>query len=132
LAQSALNRQKLKERIMASNMPHDLATEHLPMFVSGPGETDVFFIAVVVIVILAIMLLGVFYFTLHALPEKMAHKVNSSQLLLISVMLLVSLLTHNNYIFLGALFLAVVQFPDWTTPLNSIAKSLEEQAKKGN
>jgi hypothetical protein len=132
LAQGALNRQKLKERIMASNTPHDLATEHLPMFVSGPGETDVFFIAVVVIAIVAIMLLGVFYFTLHALPEKMAHKVNSSQLLLISVMLLVSLLTHNNYIFLGALFLAVVQFPDWTTPLNSIAKSLEKQTKKGN
>ena len=117
---------------MASNTPHDLATEHLPMFVSGPGETDAFFIAVVVIAIVAIMLLGVFYFTLHALPEKMAHKVNSSQLLLISVMLLVSLLTHNNYIFIGALFLAVVRFPDWTTPLNSIAKSLEEQAKKGN
>jgi hypothetical protein len=102
------------------------------MFVSGPGETDVFFIAVVVIAILVIMLLGVLYFTLHALPEKMAHKVNSTQLLLIGVMSLVAMFTHNNYFFIGALFLAAVQFPDWTTPLNSIAKSLEEQAKKGN
>ncbi len=58
---------------MAANTPHHLATEHLPMFVSGPGETDVLFVAVVVIAILAIMMLGVFYFTLHALPEKMAH-----------------------------------------------------------
>ncbi len=56
---------------MASNTPHNLATEHLPMFVSGPGETDVFFIVVVVIVILVAMLFGALYLTLHALPEKM-------------------------------------------------------------
>ena len=117
---------------MASNTPHSLATEHLPMFISGPGETDVFFIAVVVIVILAIMVVGALYFTLHALPEKMAHRTNSNQILLISVMLLVALFTHNNYFFIGALLLAAARFPDWTTPLNSIAKSLEEQAKKGN
>ena len=63
---------------MASNTPHNLATEHLPMFVSGPGETDGFFIAVVVIAILATMAVGVLYFTLHSLPERMAHKVNSN------------------------------------------------------
>ena len=117
---------------MAVKTPHTLATEHLPMFVSGPGETDVFFIVVVVVATLVTMSVGVFYFTLHALPEKMAHKVNSSQLLLIGVMSLVAMFTHNNYFFIGALMLAAVRFPDWTTPLNSIAKSLEEQAKKGN
>ncbi len=115
---------------MASNTPHNQATEHLPMFISGPGETDVFFIVIVVIAILVSMLFGAFYFTLHSLPEKMAHKVNSSQLLLIGVMTLVSLFTHNNYFFIAALLLAAVRFPDWTTPLNSIAKSLDEQAKK--
>jgi hypothetical protein len=115
---------------MASNTPHTLATEHLPMFVSGPGETDIFFIAVVVIAILVIMLVGVLYFTLHALPEKMAHKINHSQLLLIGVMSLVALFTHNNYFFIGALLLAAVRIPDWTTPLNSIAKSLEEQNER--
>ena len=117
---------------MATVTPHPTATEYLPMFISGPGETDAFFVAVVIIAIVVTMLIGVFYFTLHALPEKMAHKVNSSQLQLIGVLSLIAMFTHNNYFFIGALFLAVVQFPDWTTPLNSIAKSLEEQAKKGN
>ncbi len=83
-----------------------------------------------VIVILAIMVVGALYFTLHALPEKMAHRANSNHTLLISVMLLVSLFTHNNYFFIGALLLAAVRLPDWTTPLNSIAKSLEDQAEK--
>jgi hypothetical protein len=115
---------------MAASTPHNLATEHLPMFISGPGETDVFFIAVVVIAILVIMLAGVLYFTLHALPEKMAHKINHSQLLLIGVMSLVALFMHNNYFFIGALLLAAVRIPDWTTPLNSIAKSLEEQDER--
>jgi len=114
---------------MASNTPHSLATEHLPMFISGPGETDIMFNAVVVIVILAIMLVGALYFTLHALPEKMAHRTNNNQILLISVMCLVALFTHNNYFFIGALLLAVVRLPDWSTPLNSIAKSLEDQAE---
>ncbi len=115
---------------MASNTPHSLATEHLPMFISGPGETDAFFIAVVVMVILAIMVVGALYFTLHALPERMAHRTNSNQIQLISVMLLVALFTHNNYFFIGALLLAAVRLPDWSTPLVSIAKSLEDQAKK--
>jgi len=131
-AQGALKQQKLKELIMASNTPHTLATEHLPMFVSGQGETDVFFIVVVVMAIVATMSIGALYFTLHSLPERMAHKVNSNQIQLISIMLLVALFTHNNYFFIGALLLAAVRFPDWTTPLNSISKSLEEQAKKGN
>ncbi len=79
---------------MASNTPHSLATEHLPMFITGPGETDVFFIAVVVIVILAIMVIGALYFTLHALPEKMAHRTNSNQIHLISIMRKKELMSH--------------------------------------
>ena len=112
---------------MATNTPHSMATEHLPMFIAGPGETDVFFIVVVVIAILVTMLFGALYFTLHALPEKMAHKVNSTQILLIGVLSLVALFMHNNYFFIAALLLAAVRLPDWTTPLNSIAISLEEQ-----
>ena len=115
---------------MASNTPHSLATQDLPMFIAGPGETDVLFIAVVVIGILVAMLAGALYFTIHSLPEKIGHKANSNQLYLISIMLLVALFTHNNYFFFGALFLAAVRLPDWSTPLNSIANSLEKLAKK--
>ena len=107
-----------------------MATEHLPMFISGPGETDAFFVAVVIIAIVVTMLFGVFYFTLHALPEKMAHKVNSSQILLIGVLSLIAMFTHNNYFFFAALILAAVRFPDWTSRLDSMAVSLEKLAKK--
>ncbi len=119
-----------KDQIMATNTPHSMATEHLPMFISGPGETDAFFVAVVIIAIVVTMLIGVFYFTLHALPEKMAHKVNSSQLQLIGVLSLIAMFTHNNYFFFAALILAAIRFPDWTSTLNSIANSIEKVAKR--
>jgi len=115
---------------MATNTPHSMATEHLPMFVAGPGETDVFFIIVVIIAIVVALLIGVFYFTLHALPEKIARKVNSSQLQLIGVLSVIALFTHNNYFFFAALILAVIRFPDWTSMLNSMAKSLDKLARK--
>ncbi len=117
---------------MATNTPHIMATEYLPMFIAGPEETDVFFIAVVVILILVTMAIGGFYFRLHALPEKMAHKVNSSQLQLIGVLSLIALFTQNHFFFFGALILAAIRFPDWTGTLNSIANSLEKVAKKRN
>ncbi len=34
--------------------------------------------------------------------------------------------THNNLYWVAALLLATVQLPDFTTPLNSISRSLEE------
>ncbi len=109
---------------MATNIPHILATEHLPVFVAGPGETDIFFIIVVVLMIVAVMLIGVFYFYLHALPEKMAHKVNSRQLQFVAILSLIGLFTHNNYFWIAALLLAAIKIPDFITPINSIARSL--------
>lgn len=111
---------------MASNIPHSLAIEHLPMFVTGPGQTDILFNAVVVILIVVVMLVGVFYFALHALPEKYAHKANSRQLQIVAILSLIALFTHNNYFWIAALLLAAIQFPDFLSPLTSIARSLKK------
>lgn len=112
---------------MAQSTPNELATEHLPMFVAGPGQTDIFFNIVIVVMITVLMLVGVFYFSLHALPEKLAHKYNSRQLQLVAILSLIALFTHNNYFWIAALLLAAVRFPDFVTPLNSIAESLERK-----
>jgi hypothetical protein len=39
---------------------------------------------------------------------------------------LLALFTHNNVFWVAALLLAVVRWPDFSTPLNSIADSLEK------
>ena len=40
------------------------------------------------------------------------------------VLAILALFTHNNLFWVAALVLALVKFPDFTSPLNSIAQSL--------
>ena len=105
---------------------HSLAPEHLPAFLPGFDGSDFLFTAVVVVLIGVVLLFGVIYFTLHALPEKIAHGTSSTNFQLICVLALLAMFTHNNLYWIAALLLATVQLPDFTTPLNSISRSLDE------
>ncbi|QIE41885.1 hypothetical protein [Meridianimarinicoccus aquatilis] len=105
---------------------HPLAPEHLPRFITAPGETDQMMVNVGIFLVGIILIIGVLYLTLHALPERMAHKRNSVQFQLIGILALLALFTHNNIFWLLALVIAVVEVPDFMTPLNSIARSLEK------
>jgi len=69
------------------------------------------------------------YFKLHAVPEHIAHGKNHTQVQLIAILTILALFTHNNIFWIAALVLAVVEFPDFVSPLKSIAKSLETIAK---
>ena len=84
---------------------------------------------VVILLFLLMLVVGNFYLKLHALPERMAHRKSHTQLQIITVLALLALFTHNNIFWVAALLLAVVKFPDYITPLNSIAKSLAALAK---
>ena len=110
---------------MATEQLHSMAPHHLPGFLPGPDGGDFLFALVVILVIALVLVVGSFYFSLHALPEKMAHKSNNTQLQLIGVLALLALFTHNNLFWVAALLLAAVRIPDFATPLNSIAQSLE-------
>ncbi len=76
------------------------------------------------------MAVGNLYFKLHAVPEHLAHKHNNTQLQIITVLTILALFTHNNILWVAALLLAVVRLPDFATPINSIAKSLEHLADR--
>jgi hypothetical protein len=112
------------------NEQHDLAPHHLPRFIPGPDGSDPLFTIVVVLILILGLVLGVVYFKLHALPERMAHRKNSTQLQLIAVLAILALLTHNNIFWVVALLLAVVRLPDFITPLNSIDQSLKTLAER--
>ena len=105
---------------------HSLAPEHLPPFLPGADGSDFLFTVVAVSMILIVFAFGVFYFTLHALPEKIAHGASSTNFQLVCVLALLAMFTHNNLYWVAALLLATVQLPDFTTPLKSISRSLEE------
>lgn len=99
--------------------------ENLPSFFTAPGETDSLFVIVVILLILALLVFGNLYFKLHALPEKMAHGVNSIQFQLVGILALLALFTHINLFWVLALILAVVRIPDFISPLNAIARAVE-------
>ena len=107
---------------------HPVAIEHLPPFVTAPGETDALFVAMAIFVVLAVIGIGVFYFKLHALPEQMAHRGQKVQFEIVAVLALLALFTHNHAFWIAGLLLALIPLPDFTTPLYSIAGSLERIA----
>ncbi len=105
---------------------HPLAPEHLPRFIGSPDGGDPLFTIVIWLLIILLMAVGNLYLKIHALPERMAHRHNNTQLQFIAVLALLALFTHNNIFWVAALLLSVVRFPDFLTPINSIAESLRE------
>lgn len=103
---------------------HPAAIEHVPGFVTGPGQTDYLFIGVVVFLILLVLIIGNLYFQLHAVPERMAHRTSKVQMEVVAVLALISLFTHNHLFWIAGLLLAFIHIPDFSTPLYSIAQSL--------
>lgn len=106
------------------------AAGHVPAFITAPGESDSLSIIVLVGLIAILLLIGNFYFRLHAMPERMAHRANRTQLEIVAVLALISLFTHNALFWIAALLLALVQFPDLSTPLGSMARSLAKLARR--
>ena len=109
-----------------TELPNPAAPHHMPFFITAPGETDVLFIALLVFLLVILLILGNLYFQLHALPERIAHKSNPGQMQLVAVLTLIALFTHNNLFWIAALLLAFIQFPNFSSPMNSIAQSLEK------
>ena len=107
---------------------HPAAPHHLPGFITAPGDTDVLMIVVGIILIGAIVMVGNFYLHLHTMPERMAHKSQKLQFEIVAVLCLLSLFTHNHLYWVIGLFLALVDLPDFLTPLSRIAGSVDKLA----
>jgi hypothetical protein len=112
----------------ANEALHPVAIQHLPMFITAPGQTDVLMVVLAFILIFAVLGFGVFYFRLHSLPEHLAHKSKKIQAELVALLCLVSLFTHMHIFWIIALVLAFIELPDFGTPLNRIAGSAEKLA----
>ncbi len=107
---------------------HPAAIEHLPPFITPPGSTDVLFVVIGIFLVMAVIGIGLFYFKLHALPEQLAHRGQKIQFQVVAVLALLALFTHNHLFWVAGLLLALVPFPDFTTPLTSMARSLSKMA----
>ena len=107
---------------------HPATPHHLPGFITAPGDTDVLMIVVGIILIGAVVGVGNLYLHLHTLPERMAHKSQKLQFEIVAVLGLLALFTHNHLFWVIGLFLAMVDLPDFGTPLHRIAGSVDKMA----
>ena len=107
---------------------HPAATHHLPSFITAPGETDVLMVVMAVILGFSVLMFGVLFFWLHSLPERMAHRSHKLQFEIVAVLCLISLFTHMHIFWIAGLLLALIDLPDFGTPLGRIATSAEKIA----
>jgi len=107
---------------------HAEAPHHLPFFITAPSDSDSLMVATGLFVLAAVVGVGVLYFKLHALPEQMAHRGQKVQFELVAVLALLALFTHNHTFWVAGLLLALLPLPDFTTPLRTMARSLEKIA----
>ena len=107
---------------------HPAATDHLPSFITAPGDTAVLMVVMSIILVLAILMFGSLFFRLHTLPERMAHKSRKIQFEIVAVLGLIALFTHIHLFWVAGLLLALIDIPDFSGSLSRIAGSTEKLA----
>jgi hypothetical protein len=78
-----------------------------------------------VILVLSALGFGILLLRLHHLPEHIAHKSQKIQYEIVAVLGLIAMFTHMNIFWIAALILALIDLPDFGTPLSRIADSAE-------
>src|SRR5215203_15437 len=108
---------------------HSAAGHDPPAFITPPGETDVWMVGMAIFLVVAVLAVGILFLRLHTLPERMAHRTHKLQFELVAVLGLLALFTHMHIFWVAGLLLALVDLPDFGTPLRSMASSLETLAR---
>lgn len=81
-----------------------------------------------IVVLAAVLALGLIFFRLHSLPERLGHK--KLQFEIVAVLGLLSLFTHVHAFWVAGLLLALIDLPDFQTPLKRMASSLEKLSEE--
>jgi hypothetical protein len=116
-----------RERFLSDQL-HPMAPHHLPFYLAPGSGTDTLMVVMGLFLIGIILWVGTLYWKLHSLPERMAHKSQKLQFELVAVLGLISLFTHMHIFWVAGLLLALIDIPDFGTPLRSIADSVEKIA----
>src|SRR6201991_1063919 len=107
---------------------HPMAPHHQPFYIPGPDGSDTLMVVTGLFLVGILLWVGTLYWKLHSLPERMAHKSQKLQFELVAVLGLISLFTHMHIFWVAGLLLALIDLPDFGTPLRSIADSVEKIA----
>jgi hypothetical protein len=105
-----------------------MGPHHLPFYLAPGSGTDVLLVMMGIFLVVALIWIGTLYLRLHSLPERMAHKSEKLQFEIVAILGLLALFTHIHLFWVAGLLLAMIDIPDFGTPLRSIAGSVEKIA----
>ena len=105
-----------------------MAPHHLPFYLAPGSGVDPLMVVMGIFLIGTVLWVGTLYWKLHSLPERMAHKSQKLQFEIVAVLGIISLFTHLHIFWVAGLLLAMIDLPDFGTPLNRIAASAEKAA----
>jgi hypothetical protein len=107
---------------------HPAAPHHLPFFLPGADGSDPLMVVTGLFLVGTLLWVGTLYWKLHSLPERMAHRTHKLQFEIVAVLGLISLFTHMHIFWIAGLLLAMIDLPDFLSPLRRIAGSVERIA----
>jgi hypothetical protein len=111
-------------------LTHPAAPHHLPSFITVPNEADILMIVVGIFLVGAVLMVGNIFLHLHTLPERLAHKSQKLQFEIVAILGLLALFTHVHLFWVAGLLLALIDIPDFGTPLGRVAGALERIADR--
>src|SRR5258708_4810415 len=111
-----------------SDQIHPMAPHQLPFYLARGSGTDVLMVVMGIFLVAALVWVGTLYLRLHSLPGRMAHKSEKLQFEIVAILGLSALFTHIHLFWVVGLLLAMIDIPDFGTPLRSIAGSVEKIA----
>ena len=103
--------------------PHDL-----PSFLPGPDGADPLMVVAGLMLVGMVLAFGLLFLRLHTLPERMAHRTHKLQFEIVAVLGLLALFTHIHLFWVVGLLLALIDIPDFLSPMRRIAGASEKVA----
>jgi hypothetical protein len=83
-----------------------------------------------IVLLASILVVGNLYLRLHTMPERMAHRSHKLQFEIVAVLGLLALFTHQHLFWVAGLLLALIDIPDFKSPLERIGDELGRIAGK--
>lgn len=95
----------------------EIVPDPAPFFITGPGSTDILFYLVAIALVAILLGFGALYFTIQAIPDRMASGTSKAQLQIVGILGLLSLFFMNNAFWIAALLIAAIPLSKIVLPV---------------
>jgi hypothetical protein len=108
---------------------HPAFPAHLPWFITEPGQTDTLMVLTGAFLLLFFLTMGVLMFRLLYLPTKIVPQEQKAKYEVVATLCVLAMFAPGNLFWIAAVFVAMVDIPDFTPLLQQIAQAMQRIAQ---